>query len=456
VGFASIRQMSLVITRVRWSVVCSVLVGIFALTVSCAFGQQATADFATKKQQADALFAQNKLEESEPFYEQLAADSNADWVVFSRLGFLLYSRMSNTRDDQQRKEFADRARTALLRARELGDRTALTNLYISTLANGTPAYSHYSDNAEADGVMHDAETVYLKGDMAASIELYKKALAIDPKLYLAAVNIGDGYYKTPGKQEEAQEWFAKAVAINPNGETAYRYWADDLMKLGKVQEARDKFVEAYITQPSNRLTVAALANWAKGQNITLAQPVVKIPITIAPDASGYVVTVPTGAMISASPLKIYYKPLPTDGNPAEITYRVVSQLGGGYGASLSPEQINNPTFMAWMKYAGARMVWAREFFQGHPGQTSVRNNLPEEALALRTAISQLDANTKDLDPSLATLMKLDKDGVLEAFIFLARADQGIMQDYPAYLVENRDVLRRYVMNWVFPNGGNQK
>jgi tetratricopeptide (TPR) repeat protein len=448
--------MSFLITRLRWFAACSVLVGIFGLTISSAFARQATRDFAAKKQQADALFAQNKMEESEPLYEQLAADSNADWVVFSRLGFLLYSRMSNTRDDQQRKDLADRARTALLRARELGDRTALTNLYINNLANGTPAYSHYSDNAEADSVMHDAEAVYLKGDMAASIELYKKALADDPKLYLAAVNIGDCYYKTPGKLEEAQEWFAKAVAINPNAETAYRYWADDLMKLGKVQEARDKFVEAYITQPSSRLTIAALGNWAKGQNITLAQPVVKIPIAIAPDGNGYVVTLQAEAMNNVSPLKIPYKPVPSVGNPPEITYKVVSQLGGGYGAPLSPEQMNNPTFMAWMKYAGARMVWARDYFRGHPGQTSVRNNLPEEANALRVAISQLDVNTKDLDPSLVTLIKLDKDGVLEAFIFLARADQGIMQDYPAYLAEHRDVVRRYVMDWVFPNGGNQK
>lgn len=414
---------------------------IFALTASSTPARQSTVDYTAKKQQADALFAQNKLEESETLYEQLAADSNADWVVFSRLGFLLYGRMGNTRDDHQRKDLADRARTALLRARELGDRTALTNLYINNLANGTPPASHYSDVAEADAVMHDAEVVYMKGDLAAAIELYKKALVADPKLYLAAVNIGDAYYKTPGKLEDAQPWFAKAVEINPNGETAYRYWADDLMKLGKVQEARDKFVEAYIAQPGNRLTVAALTNWAKGQGISLAQPAVKIPITIAPDGDGYVMTVQVGALNNASPLKIPFKPMPD---------------GQSYGASFNPALLNNPTFMAWTKYAGSRMLWAKTYFGAHPGQTSVRNNLPEEAQALRVAISELDANAKDLDTSLVTLMKLDKDGVLEAFVFLARGDQGIMQDYPAYLAEHRDVLRRYVMTWVFPQVGNQK
>jgi hypothetical protein len=170
----------------------------------------------------------------------------------------------------------------------------------------------------------------------------------------------------------------------------------------------------------------------------LAQPVVKIPITIAPDGDGYVMTVLAGAMNNASPLKIPFKPMPD---------------GKSYGASFNPELLNNPTFMAWTKYAGARMLWAKTYFASHPDQKSVRNNLPEEANALRVAISELDVNAKDLDPSLATLMRLDKDGVLEAFVFFARADQGIMQDYPAYLADHRDVLRRYVMTWVFPNSG---
>jgi hypothetical protein len=45
---------------------------------------------------------------------------------------------------------------------------------------------------------------------------------------------------------------------------------------------------------------------------------------------------------------------------------------------------------------------------------------------------------------------------LEAFILMARSDQGIAQDYPAYLTAHRDLLRRYVVNWLFTNGGAQK
>jgi tetratricopeptide (TPR) repeat protein len=430
--------MSSIITRFHLFAACSVLVCIAAFMASPAVAQQPAADYATLKQQGDALFAQNKMQDALPVYEKLSADSNADWLVFSRLGFLLYGKMQLSFDEKEHKDYADRARVALSRARELGDRTALTNSMLSALGNGTPAVVHYSEVAEADADMHQAEIIFMKGDLAAAVEFYKKALAADPKVYDAALYIGDACYKTPGKLEEAQEWYAKAVAINPNRAIAYRYWADDLMKLGKIQDARDKYVDAYISQPGDRLTVNALATWAKGQNITLAQPVVKIPITIAPDGDGYVMTVLAGAMNNASPLKIPFKPMPD---------------GKSYGASFNPELLNNPTFMAWTKYAGARMLWAKTYFASHPDQKSVRNNLPEEANALRVAISELDVNAKDLDPSLATLMRLDKDGVLEAFVFFARADQGIMQDYPAYLADHRDVLRRYVMTWVFPNSG---
>jgi hypothetical protein len=36
------------------------------------------------------------------------------------------------------------------------------------------------------------------------------------------------------------------IAIDPNRETAYRYWGDVLMKQDKMAEARDKLIEAYI------------------------------------------------------------------------------------------------------------------------------------------------------------------------------------------------------------------
>ncbi len=55
---------------------------------------------------------------------------------------------------------------------------------------------------------------------------------------------------------------------------------------------------------------------------------------------------------------------------------------------------------------------------------------------------------KVLDASLANLVKLNDAGLLEAYILLARPDDGIAHDYAAYRKTNRDKLRRYVVEYV--------
>ena len=55
-----------------------------------------------------------------------------------------------------------------------------------------------------------------------------------------------------------------------------------------------------------------------------------------------------------------------------------------------------------------------------------------------------DNKTKKLSPSLMQLQQLDNEGLLEAYILLARPDDGIAVDYPAYLKANREKLHRYV------------
>jgi hypothetical protein len=59
-----------------------------------------------------------------------------------------------------------------------------------------------------------------------------------------------------------------------------------------------------------------------------------------------------------------------------------------------------------------------------------------------------DKKLKQLSPSLALIKELDSKGLLEPYVLLARADEGISQDYPAFLAHNRDKLRLYVQEYV--------
>ncbi len=218
---------------------------------------------------------------------------------------------------------------------------------------------------------------------------------------------------------KAGEWFAKAIAIDPNRETAYRYWADVLQRQGDAMAARDKYVEAYICEPNNRFAVSSgIVTWAKNQHITLAHPAVAIPAALSKDKDGKTII--------------------------NIDPRMLDEKNKKDGSS------------AWIVYGAMRAAWSNgEFLKGNPNEKTYRHSLQEEAYAVREALNVIDAKTrtsKDIDPSLAILLRLDQKGVLEAYILLARSDEGIVQDYAPYLRDHRDRLRAYVVDWVLEGG----
>jgi len=103
----------------------------------------------------------------------------------------------------------------------------------------------------------------------------------------------------------------------------------------------------------------------------------------------------------------------------------------------------------WVTYSLVRASWAStEFLKQYPDEKTYRHSLKEEAAAMRAA-----CKAKDLDPSLQIVRKLDKEGLLEAFILLALPDEGIARDFKAYRTTNIENLRRYVKQYVLTNGG---
>jgi len=107
-----------------------------------------------------------------------------------------------------------------------------------------------------------------------------------------------------------------------------------------------------------------------------------------------------------------------------------------------------------LMYDLTRVTWAKgDFSKNFPDEKVYRHSLREEATALRmvadfAAKDLKSGKIKALEPSLSTLVKLNEEGLLEAYILLARADQGIARDYAAYRQANRDKLRRYFKEYV--------
>ena len=97
-------------------------------------------------------------------------------------------------------------------------------------------------------------------------------------------------------------------------------------------------------------------------------------------------------------------------------------------------------------------MWrSTEFKKHYPNEPVYRHSLAEEAEGLRSVIAVVkEQNIPEdkLDPTLKSLLALEKDGMLECWILLNGADQGIVQDYAAYRATHRGLLHAYLDKYV--------
>jgi len=394
-------------------------IGILVFLLLASFAT-ATAQDDPDRKRAFQVYGEGKYMDALPLFEQLALKYPEDPAIIENLGMLVFTQSAYLKTPEERKSARKRGRALLIQAQKLGANSTMLKALVEGIAPDGGEEGSFSPKQEIDEAMHEGEAAFAKGDFAKAIEMYQRALMLDPKLYEAALFTGDVYYKS-ADQIKAGEWFARAVAINPDRETAYRYWGDSLMKQGKVTEAGEKFVEAYIAEPYNRLARAGFVNWGDKVHVELAHPRVDLPANVASKKEG------------------------------EATLTLDPNLFG---------KEKSGSAVAWMTYRLTRAGWQEEFAKQYPNEKTYRHSLKEEAAAMRAALKVLseqkggDANK--IDPSLQVIQKLDKEGLLEAFILLALPDQGIASDFPAYRKSNVEDLRRYVKLYVMTGGGNQK
>ena len=254
-----------------------------------------------------------------------------------------------------------------------------------------------------------AQKAFSNGKMKKALALYKQAAEADPKLYEAALFAGDTEFKLKN-YDEAGTWFAKAIAINPDRETAYRYWGDTLTHKGEQKAARSKFVDAVIAEPYTKAPWVGLQQWADASHARLASPPITLPKQAVPDEKGNV------------------------------------------NVSVDPSKAGDLASGAWLVYSTQPMMWrSTEFKKHYPNETVYRHSLAEEAESLRAVIAVVKEQKipeDKLDATLKSLIALDKDGMLECWILLNGADRGIVEDYAAYRATHRELLHAYIDRYV--------
>jgi tetratricopeptide (TPR) repeat protein len=384
-------------------------------TLTCSTVSAQTIDsIAELKATVNELMRQTRYTEALPILEKVVIAEPENSKMQFYFGSALLGQSMNTKDPVERRALRVRARNAFIRSKELHIEEPVVEALIDSIPTDGGDGKAFSQNISANALMIQAEGLFAQGKMEGALENYQRALQLDPKLYYAALFSADVFMQKDDF-ENAELWYQKAIAIDPNKETAYRYSATPLMKQGKKTEARDRYIEAFITEPYNKFTTAGLVQWARATQTSLAHPAIDIPSNVIFDEKG-------NAKVNLD----------------------VGALGSDDGS------------FAWVSYGVTRTTWHnKRFAEKFPGQ-NYRHSLAEEAEALREVIglATADKKTKALSASLAKLKKLNDDGLLEAYILLARPDEGIAQDHPLYLKENREKLRRYVVEYVVTGGGN--
>jgi tetratricopeptide (TPR) repeat protein len=361
------------------------------------------AEITREDREAAALFQQQNLLAALPLYQDLHQQRPTSNLYREQLALCLLAKEA-TVPEQEAIKLRQQARALLLEAKAAGDNSNLLNILLEKMGN-QPGATPTTQQSPARETLAKAEKAFSSGDLPGSLVLYKQASEEDPKLYDAPLFAGDAEYKQ-NHYDEAGAWYAKAITIDPNRETAYRYWGDVLMHKGDQKQAQSKFIDAVIAEPYTKAPWLGLQQWANTIHAKLIFPQIALPALPVPDAKGNV------------------------------------------NVSIDASTLGSPASSAWLIYQMNPTLWRKtEFHKHYPQENDYRHSLAEEAEGLRSVIAVVHEQKipeDKLDVTLKTLLTLDKDGVLECWILLNHADAGIAQDYAAYRSTHRELLHAYM------------
>jgi tetratricopeptide (TPR) repeat protein len=373
------------------------------------------------RKQALELINNNKTAQAMPLFEKLCSEYPKDSGLWEGWGVSTLGYSQTLTDPDLRKKARLRARSFLLKAKELGDNSNLLQTLLGMLPEDG-SQSPFSPRKEVNDAMQEAEADFSRGDLDKARDGYLHALLLDPKNYEAALFIGDVYFKQH-INGSAGEWFGRAIEIDPNRETAYRYWGDALWAMGKSAEAREKYIQAIVAEPygGNRPWMG-LTQWADRTKVKLNW------------------------------VRLQDKSSVTQKDPGHININI------------DPNSLknNDPSGSAWLIYGMNRALWQNEKFKKEfPEAPKYRRTMREEVESLRLMVSTLtqkdfEKKKDQLDPALVQLVAIDKAGFLEPFALLNRGDGEVAQDYAPYREAHRDVVYRYFDEFVVPKAPQEK
>ncbi|MFT3868380.1 MAG: tetratricopeptide repeat protein [Nibricoccus sp.] len=358
--------------------------------------------------EARMLADAHRYREAIEIYDALLKTHPENTFVLARLASALSSQADQESDGEKAKALNKRARALAEQAEKLGTDDPMPPILLATIKpdgiKATLPKGHFSNREQVDQLMREGEEAFGRHDFAKAGESHAKAYELEPTNYRAALLAGDAHFSARN-MVVAAEWFRKAIAIDPDIETAHRYLGDALEKLGRSQEAFDEKLAALICDPYQRTTRQHFPAQLQARAEARGRTIPRFP-----------------AMRS----KIEGKQI------------ILS--------------VNEDDGILIMGYNLVAVGWREaEFAKNYPNEQTPRRSLREEIAAIN-AMLQLTENPKDEDKVALKkwekvtegLKTLKREGLLEAFVLLDRVDKDLAKDYVGYRAEHRSELERYV------------
>jgi tetratricopeptide (TPR) repeat protein len=385
------------------------------VTPACRGLQREAQSDQAQRAKASEFFSQGKRLEALPLLEELVRAHPQDPEMLVALAACLVEHSSTLTDPDQAARERFRARDLLQKGWDLGNTSPLAESLLQLLGqlpkNGEV---RFSEKPEVQQIMLAGEAAFARRDFDEALKDYARARELEPSNYAAALFTANTWDRKDDFAR-AREWYERAIQLDLNVETAWRYYADMLAKQGDMTRARKMLIGAAVAEPYNRIVWRELNAWATLNKTTINFVYVGIPA------------------------------LPKEA-PAQ-------------NARLDP---NRPPEVsaAWLAYHAVRARWQQEgeFRKHYPRETEYRHSLGEEAEALKAAAAVLqklrdDEKTAVMiqgDQALTLLLNLQQAGLMESYVLFSLGDAGIARDYSAYRDKNRGRLEEYVEKFVVP------
>lgn len=358
------------------------------------------------RQRAMTLFTAGKRLEALPLLEQVEKRQPQDSEVLVALAASLVEHAATLSDPAAISKERFRAKELLQKAFELGNTSPLEE-NLRQLLGELPADGaiQFSSNPAVQQAMSAGEAAFARHEFDEALRQYAQALKLEPQNYDAALFTANTYDRQENTHKAA-EWYERAAALNPDLETAYRYYADMLAKHGDMTKARAMLIRAAVAEPYNKIVWREIRAWA---------------------------------VINHTAFNIVYLPIPVTREAAT-------------GASAAAE---GGMVAAWRAYHAVKARWSHgdAFHKQFPQETDYRHSLAEESAALNAAAEILqgqDAHAVSADPIAPLLLRLYKADMIDAYVLFSLGDDGIAKDYAPYRAQHREKLAGYLDRFVMP------